>query len=295
MATGIVSIAAAEHGFGLLSGPLALLAVIAMAMLMYLAATRWRTLALADLDTVIGLFTYVAAGAVLAARFAGHRWAVWVLGAMALQGWLTLVPMTVSRMRRLGVVGLRDRARGTWELPSVATSGLAIVFMTGGAMFWAFLFWIVALCVYCVMTLLIAWRAIREPAMRCDVPSDHWILMGGLAIATLAGDHIHAELHPGPIAAAVGVVTLTTLIIATVQIVPLAITGWRQMLDWPTVFPLGMYSEATSAASAETGWHSLVIVSLVFLWIAFAVWLAVAAVEARRLARLTSGHGLRPE
>jgi hypothetical protein len=119
--------------------------------------------------------------------------------------------------------------------------------------------------------------------------------MGALAIATLAGEHIHAALHPGLLADGVRIITIVTLAVATVQIVPLAITSWRQMLDWPAVFPLGMYSAATFAMMLETGWQPLAIVSLVFFWIALAAWLAVAVIVTRRLIRLTSEHGLRPE
>jgi hypothetical protein len=281
MATGIVSISAADHGFGVISFPLAILAVVALPVLMYLVATRWRSFDLRDIDTVVGLFTYVAACAVLAARFGECRVALWGLGAMGLVGWLPLVPMLLKRMWRLGPTGLRDRAHGTWELASVATSGLAIVFVAAGIMFWAFIFWMAALGAYCVMTGLIAWRALGEPEVRRNVPPDHWILMGAVAIATLAGEHIHTALHPGPLADAVRIVTLLTLAVATVQIVPLAITSWRQMLDWPAVFPLGMYSAATYATSIETGWQPLAIVSLVFFWIAFAAWLAVVVIVVR--------------
>ncbi|WP_018602205.1 tellurite resistance/C4-dicarboxylate transporter family protein [Mycobacterium sp. 155] len=283
MATGIVSISAANHGFGLLSIGLATLAAVGLPVLMYLVATRWRSFDLRDINTVVGFFTYVAACTVLASRFAEYRVAVWVLGTLGLLGWLSLVPRLLQRMWRLGPTGLRDRAHGTWELASVATSGLSIVFVTDGILFWAFIFWIVALGVYCVMTGLIAWRALREPEARRNVPPDHWILMGGLAIATLAGEHIHAALHPGPLADAVRIVTILTLAVATVQIVPLAITSWRQMFDWPAVFPLGMYSAANYAMEIGTGWQPLASVSVVFFWIALAAWVAVAVTVARRL------------
>ncbi len=295
MATGIVSISAADYGFNVISGSLAALAAVALPVLMYLTAVRWQSFDLDDIDTVIGLFTYVAAGAVLAARFAAWRPAVWVFGTLGVAGWMSLMPMVLTRMRRLGWTGLRRRARGTWELVSVATSGLAIVFVAGGTLFWAVIFWVVGLCLYVLMTGLIAWRALGEPEVRRDVPADHWILMGGAAIATLAGEHIHAELHPGPIADAVLVVTIATLAVAAVQIVPLAITGRRQILDWPAVFPLGMFSAASYAMSIETGWPALLVVSHVFFWIAFAAWLAVLVVLVRRVVRLTSDHGLRPE
>ncbi|WP_019970475.1 tellurite resistance/C4-dicarboxylate transporter family protein [Mycobacterium sp. 141] len=283
MATGIVSISAANHGFGFLSIALAALAAVGLPVLMYLVATRRRSFDLRDIDTVVGFFTYVAACTVLASRFDEYRVAVWGLGTLGLLGWLSLVPRLLRRMWQLGPAGLRDRAHGTWELASVATSGLSIVFVAAGIVFWALIFWIVALAAYCVMTALIAWRALGEPESRRNVPPDHWILMGGLAIATLAGEHIHAALHPGPLADAVRIVTILTLAVATVQIVPLAITSWRQMLDWPAVFPLGMYAAANYAMELGTGWQPLASVSVVFFWIALAAWLAVVVIVARRL------------
>ncbi|WP_235624162.1 tellurite resistance/C4-dicarboxylate transporter family protein [Mycolicibacterium goodii] len=282
MSSGIVSIAAADHGLDVVSVALAVLALVALPVLMYLAAARWSTFDMGDIDTVMALYTYVAACSVLTARFAGYPWSVWVFGPLALSGWLALAPIVVRRMKRLGLTGMRDRARGLWELASVATSGLAVVTLAGGILFWAFVFWVLALCVYVMITSLVAWRAFVEPAVRRNVPSDHWILMGGAAIATVAGEHIHSTLDPGPIAHAVLVVTVVTLGVATVQLVPLAITGWRQLNDWPAVFPLGMYSAASFAVAVETGWHALVIVSQVFLGIAVAAWLLTAATRVRR-------------
>ncbi|TGB40307.1 tellurite resistance/C4-dicarboxylate transporter family protein [Mycolicibacterium peregrinum] len=295
MATGIVSISALQHGYGVISWPMAVLAAAGLPVLMYLAALRWRSLDLQSIDTVVGLFTYVAACTVVAARFAEYGPALRILGAMGLAGWLALIPMLLVQMRRLGPTGLRDRARGTWELASVGTSGLSLIFVAEGNMFWGFIFWGVALCLYGVMTLLIAWRALGEPQVRRNVPPDHWILMGGLAIATLAGERIYGALPPGPIADAVRVLTIATFVVATVQIVPLAITSRRQMLDWPAVFPLGMYSVAAFGLALETGWNALAVVSQVFFWIAFVAWLAVVVVVVGRVVRLTSGHGLRPE
>jgi hypothetical protein len=219
------------------------------------------------------LLTYVAACCVLAARFAEHPAVLWVLGGMALQGWLSLAPMVVVAMRKLGWTGLCDRSRGAWELASVATSGLAIVFVEAGILLLALIVWVVALGVYCAMTALILWRAGHDPSTRRDVPPDHWIVMGGLAIATLAGDHIHHALLPGPIADAVRVVTVVTWALASLWIVPLAAIGWRRIRNWPAVFPLGMYSSATFAMALETGWSALRVVSLVFFWLALAAWL----------------------
>jgi hypothetical protein len=71
-------------------------------------------------------------------------------------------------------------------------------------------------------------------------------------------------------------VTIVTWSVATLQILPLACVGWRRIRDWPAVFPLGMYSAATFAMAGETGWTGLSTVSLVFFWIAFALWLLTA-------------------
>jgi tellurite resistance protein TehA-like permease len=275
MATGIVSIAAADHGYGPVSAALAVLAVLGLPVLLFLAALNWRRNGwdVREIDTAVGLFTYVAACAVLAARFSDHEAAVWVLGTMAVQGWVSLMPIVVDRMWRLRWTGLRDRAHGAWELVSVATSGLAIVFVALGILFWAIAFWLLALCWYLVMTSLIIWRIGADPAMRRDVPPDHWILMGGLAVSTLAGDHLHHALPPGPFADAVRHVTIGTWLLATLWIVPLLSVGWRRVRAWPAVFPLGMYASATFAMYRETGWRWFDVVSAVAFWIALAVWL----------------------
>ncbi|HKV19179.1 MAG TPA: tellurite resistance/C4-dicarboxylate transporter family protein [Mycobacterium sp.] len=287
MATGIVSIAAADHGWDVVSAVLAGIAAIGLPVLMALSAAAWgrESWSLRDLDTAVGLLTYVAACCVLAARFSEHRWLVVALGAMALQGWVSLLPFVIRGLWRLRWVGLRDRAHGAWQLLTVSTSGLAIVFVAGGNVFWPFVLWPLALVFYVVVAALVGWRAVADPSARRDVPADHWILMGGSAIATLAGEHLHAALYPGPIADAVRAVTIATWVIATVQIVPLAIVGWRRVLAWPAVFPLGMYGAATFAIAQETGWPALVEVSLVFTGVALALWLVTAVRESLRFRR----------
>ena len=93
--------------------------------------------------------------------------------------------------------------------------------------------------------------------------------MGGAAIATLAGDHIHEagfeDIRP---------VTVVTWIVASLWIPLLAAASVRLRAGnwWAAVFPLGMYSSATFATAVETGWHLLTTISLVFFWIAFAAW-----------------------
>jgi tellurite resistance protein TehA-like permease len=181
MATGIVSIAAADHGVDLISDGLIIVAAVGLPVLIVMVAREWRGFDFHDPNVSLGLFTYVAACAVVAARLAEHH-------------------------------------------------------------------------------------------------IDSWILMGGAAIGTLAGDHLHRALLPGPFADGVRVVTIVTWVVATLWLAPLAYATIRRFagIGWPTVFPLGMYSSATYAMYVETGWYWLTAVSLAFFWIALAAWIIVA-------------------
>ena len=277
MATGIVSIAAADHGFRAISDALIVLAAGAMPVLIVMVARAWREFDLQAPDVTLPLFTYVAACAVLAARLVDHRVVLWVLAGLALQGWLSLAPLAARSMWRHRWTGLRDRARGGWELASVATSGIAIVSADLDIVFWAVVFWVLGMCIYLVMTGLV-WLRVRHDSSTPElVQPDMWILMGGAAIATLAGDHLHQALLPGPFADDVRAVTIATWIVATLWIPPLVFVAVRRSvgLGWPAVFPLGMYSSATFAMAVETGWHWLTYISVAFFWIAFAAWLTV--------------------
>lgn len=282
MATGIVSIAAADHGYRWISGGLAVVAAVMLPVLVVAAAVGWKRTPLdfSDVDVVLRLFTYVAACTVLAARFAG-TWAVWPLAGLAVQAWLALMPVLVSRMRRAGWAGLWPRARGTWELAGVATSGLAIAFAELRIVFLAVLFWWLGIAVYAVITTLVVQRIVRERLDRQGLEPDGWILMGGLAISTLAGVHVHAVWRSPVIAA----VTVVTWLVATLWIPPLVCLSLRLRRSlslglrslspaawWAMVFPLGMYSSATFAMAGEVRLAPLRVVSLVFFWVALAAW-----------------------
>ena len=184
MATGIVSIAAEDHGFHRISDALIVVAVALFAALIIAAIFRLRP-DLDDLDVPLQLLTFVAACAVV-----GTRLSWWPLGVVGLLGWLLLLPLALLGMWRYRWSGLRDRARGGWELAGVATSGLAIVAADLGFAAAAIGLLALAICLYCVMTGLVLWRAAHEPSAADLYQPDMWILMGGAAIATLAGDHI---------------------------------------------------------------------------------------------------------
>jgi tellurite resistance protein TehA-like permease len=142
-------------------------------------------------------------------------------------------------------------------------------------------FWVLGIASYLTMTGLVLWRAHHDASSPELVQPDVWILMGGAAIATLAGDHLHHALLPGPIADGVRAVTIVTWMVATLWIPLLVYVTVRRYagVGWPTVFPLGMYSSATYAMAVETGWQWFTTISLTVFWIALAAWLT-AAVEA---------------
>lgn len=184
----------------------------------------------------------------------------------------------------------------------MGTSGLAIVIARAarqtGHHWWlavAVAGWVAALCIYGLMTWLTMWRVVNERQDRDGFEPDTWILMGGMAIATLAGDTIHA-VAPGWLAGPVRAVTVVTWVTATLWIPPLIyfalhrIRRHPNMLQfagvwWAFVFPLGMYSAASFAMAVEIGQRSLLTVSLVFFWDALAAWIVVVVAGLLLLAR----------
>ncbi|AFM19208.1 tellurite resistance protein-like permease [Mycolicibacterium chubuense NBB4] len=288
MATGIVSVAVAGHGFRGLGDILLVLVAGLLPVLILAVAIAWRRhrWRLRDLGVVLPLFTFVAANAVLATRLAGHRIAVGTLTVAALAAWLALVPIAARQMWRCGGADLRDQARGGWELASVATSGVAILLAEQRMVVQAVAFWTVAIGFYVLMTSLIGWRVWHEADVSVLVPPDAWILMGALAIATLAGAHIHHHTQ-GWAAADIRWVTAGTWAVATGWIPVLMFIALRHLRRlaalgagawwWAMVFPLGMYSVATQALATETGWSPLRAVSWAFCWVALLGWLSLAS------------------
>ena len=275
MATGIVSIAAADHGYHVISDVLAVVAAILLAALVVAAIVSLRP-DFDDVDVPLQLFTFVAACAVVGTRLHSSPFTHTTLAVAAALAWLGLAIPTVRLLWRHRWIGLRDRVRGGWELASVATSGLAILAVDSGSSWLAVALLALALCVYGLMTGLVVWRVFHDPSAPELRQPDIWILMGGIAIATLAGDHIREAGVE-----AIGPVTVVTWVIASLWIPPLAFASVRLRGGnwWAAVFPLGMYSSASYASAVETGWRSLITVSLVFFWIALAAWALVAVRE----------------
>jgi len=277
MATGIVSMAAADHGYHVINDVLVVLAAVGLAVLVAVAVFAWcrEPLDLKEPDVPIQLLTFVAACAVVGTRLNWSQTVHWSLAVVAFSSWLFLLPLAFRAMLRYRWTGLRDRARGGGELISVATSGLAILAADLGMTNLAIALLVFAICLYLLMTGLVIWRVCHDPSAPELFQPDIWILMGGAAIATLAGDHIHKAGVD-----AIKPVTVVTWMVASAWIPLLIVVSTRLRPGnwWAAVFPLGMYSSATFATAAETGWRTLTTVSLVFFWIALTAWI-IAAVE----------------
>jgi tellurite resistance protein TehA-like permease len=303
MATGILSIGARDHRYQAISDTLG---VLATAALLFLVALILATRAIAswdlrDPDVTLRLFTFVAACAVLDSRLASHPVVLDVLGVVALASWVVLFALSARNMSARPRVELRAGAHGAWELASVGTSGLAIVAATVARHEHRWLWvaapaWVSALCIYLLMTWLILWRAVAQWQDGDGFEPDSWILMGGLAIATLAGDDIHA-VAPDWLAGPVLAVTIVTWVTATLWIPPLIGLGLHRISHradllrfagvwWALVFPLGLYSAASYAMAVEIRQAAPITVSLVFFWDALAVWLIVVVAGLLRLWRV---------
>ena len=294
MATGILSIAASRHHYLRISETMGVLASLGLVVLVALVIVTRRFVLwdLKDPDVTLRLFTFVAACAVLDSRLSSQPVLVWMLGVLALASWLALIALSARNMSACSWSALRDQAHGAWELASVGTSGLAIlatrVARHTPQHWWfgvAVPVWVAALGIYGLMTCLILWRTVTERQDRDGFEPDTWILMGGLAIATLAGDNIHS-LAPAWLAGPVLVITVVTWVAVTLWIPPLIYFGLHRISQrpemlhfagvwWAFVFPLGMYSVASYTMAAEIGQRSLLTVSLVFFWDTLAAWLIV--------------------
>ncbi|HKS50693.1 MAG TPA: tellurite resistance/C4-dicarboxylate transporter family protein [Pseudonocardiaceae bacterium] len=303
MATGIVSVAAYDHEYWRLGIALSVLAVVAFiglaaGFVLWAASRPDRVRVLArDPDIALRMFTFVAACAVLDMCWGEHPAVGWLLGGLAVAGWLVLMPLSVVDVRSRPSADLREHAHGAWLLPSVATAGLATIATIFASdvrmpslLVVAALAWVLAMVLYLLVTCLIAWRALATPFVPDEVTPDSWILMGALAITALAGDHILAALHALHSPNGLGwvrPVTLGAWVLASLWIpVLLYAELWRadhvpgslryQGVWWAAVFPLGMYSSASAATATELHMRSLQTISLVFFWIAFTVWTLVA-------------------
>ncbi|MDN5861663.1 MAG: tellurite resistance/C4-dicarboxylate transporter family protein, partial [Pseudonocardia sp.] len=312
MATGIVSVAARYNGYPVVSAVLAVLAGVGLLVLATLAAVRRATVgrAFADgpdpLTRTFGLFTFVAACSVLDARIGyASLVVVFTLGPVAVIAWFAIGAQLPGAFRAASPRTVRDRARGGWLLAAVATqslaltaaqlarSGVAVTPLLVASLVW----WLLGLLAYLLITGLIVSRLHATHLAPEALTPDLWVLMGALAIATVAGGTLALVAAGVPafgwLPAALAPALLVVWLVAAAWIPLLVAIEIRrarrsrpryERARWATVFPLGMFSTAcfllgeVLARNPTTGFSAaLRVTSHAMFWVAAAAWCATAA------------------
>jgi|SRR5579884_709804 len=265
MATGIVSEAAAEQRLVVLSQ--ALFAVAAAAWVVLAAVVLLRAIRGAPRPRPAS-FAVVAATAVVGVRSldVGATTPALGLWALAVACWIGLA------LARPAV----GEPRGSTLLVPVATESLAVLATPLAQRFGLLLervalaFWLLGLALYPVVVVAIGRALRRSRAFRPDL----WVVMGCLAIATLAA----AQLAVDGAGRWVREAAVATWVVATAWIVPLLVAELRRAdwrydgARWAFVFPLGMYGVACEALARAEGLAALRRVAVAALAVALVAW-----------------------
>lgn len=279
MATGIVGVGARLEGVGPLADVLLALACAAWVVLAGVVARNAfrRPPGRPRLQS----FAVVAGTAVVGADFslAGRDEVALALWSLALVLWLGVL------LRRPRVSGLS----GGSLLLVVGTESLGVlgailalhheaplVAVALGA-------WALGLALYPLVAGAVVAGAVR--GRRFD--PDLWIVMGALAIATVAGGELLIALRGlrelAGLRAALPDLDLATWALASAAVPPLVVTElrvrrWRyEASRWSFVFPLAMYGVASHVIARADGLPALRSLGTVFLAVALAAWLVTAA------------------
>ena len=322
MATGIVSIAMANHNVQWLSVGLLWLAAAEYAVLVVL--TVWRAVSFpgalrddfADPRRAFGFFTFVAATDVLGTRLAfdAHHDAALALLALGWVSWLILgytVPWTA-------VLGQTKRpvlhhANGTWFIWVVASQSLAVLAaalepaIEQGRRELALLAvfsWAVGVFLYAAAGIFVAARMLLYDLRPEDLTPPYWVAMGATAITVVAGARIVRMADAPMVAATRGLIAGTSVVFwafGTWLIPPLVAAGvWRHILRrvplryeapmWSVIFPLGMYGVGGHFLGQADHLPIVEHIGANESWVALAAWAIAFAAMLLHLARLLSGR-----
>jgi tellurite resistance protein TehA-like permease len=305
MATGIVSIAAAQQGLARLSVVLLLLNAVAFATLWLLTLLRLVHHPLAFLGDLQhyqrgpSLLTVVAGTGVLGTQVSLLTPYQNIAVALWLAGFGLWVGLTYCLFAAATIRAAKPRPRagldGTWLLAVVAPQSLAILGTHVAGKFAVSEMAVAAsLCLfllggffYLIIITLILDRWLFEPMQPDQLTPSYWINMGAAAITTLAGARLASAAGAYPALADLrGFIIGETVLFWTVATwwIPLllAVMIWRHLVGgvafvyrldyWSMVFPIGMYTVASWAFSREVGADFLVFIPRIFVWIAITAW-----------------------
>jgi tellurite resistance protein TehA-like permease len=315
MATGIVGTACTTAGLrwaGVAAFALAavlFLVVIVLLLCRSLNSPPWFVHTLADPGEAFGWWTLVAslgvcgtlgatlgvgAAPVVALVIGGPIWLILTYGLLP---WLLL--HTPARP-------LTAHADGAWFLWVVGTESIAISCATLGFPVVALALWGVGLVLYLLLAAVVLMRMVSSRGGPVVVAPTAWVVAGATAITTLAGARL-LEHAPATAAPFIGGASFVLWSWGTWCLPFLAGIGIRQIIWlrqpvrystslWSIVFPLGMYSTASTLFGRATEINLLVGVGSTVLWMAVIAWLLVAilaVVGASRWLRRGTQHASR--
>jgi tellurite resistance protein TehA-like permease len=321
MATGIVSLAAIPLGHDNIAAALFALNLLAFPLLCVFMLFRLIQHPLGVLSELCGhraapgVLTVVAATSILGDQFvllASNLQVAAALWIGSLVPWIGLVyaffvAMTIRRVKPSLALGLD----GAWLLTVVATQAIAIlathisgVFSRPDiVVFVALCFFLLGGVFYLTVIWLIVQRWLFEPMQPEQLTPSYWINMGAAAITTLAGERLLSVLGANPLTAVLArfIEAITVFWAIATWWVPLLVTllVWRHIVHrirpsfrleyWSMVFPLGMYTAATSALSRQDGAQFLAGIPRLSFWIALTSWLLGFLGMMRHPSRLRGG------
>jgi tellurite resistance protein TehA-like permease len=271
MATGILGVGARLEGVAALAD-----------VLLACACLAWAFLAVVLRLQSIRSFAVVAGTAVIGADLllAGQRSPALALWSLAAALWLA-VAFTVRR------------EAATSLLSTVATEALAVLAAAldrhhaAPLQVPALVLWGLGLALYPVVAGRIVHGSLRER----DFSPTLWIVMGALAITTLAAAEL---LLDGRLDTDAGLATWAAASAAIPLLVAteLRVRRWRyEVARWSSVFPLGMYGVASRELGSAAGLAGLRAVGTVFFALALAAWLLTAGGLVLSAARASPRRG----
>ncbi len=321
MATGILSIDAAERGIPALAAALLVIAISAYLALISLAGMRslgrpriapdrWRRSEFRPL-------TFVAATAVLGTRLVTGGASGIAIGLLAvgLVSWIAISCRLGASLAGRERLDPQSLLTGSTFLTVVAVQSLATLcvalavrWQSEPLAFVAVCLWLAGASFYPVLVTLLAARLIFLPFPARAPRPDSWIVMGALAITTLAGGELAAAGGIGAWMSAlrpfiVGL-TVAAWAGASLLIAPLLALELRGALRarprltydperWATVFPLARYAVASSSLARIGGPPALAGVGAIFFAVALGAWATVAAAGALASAgRIDTARGV---
>jgi tellurite resistance protein TehA-like permease len=304
MATGIVAIAAHEQDLDLVASALYAVAAAAYVVIMVLVLVRLTAFSqrlIADLTSHARGFAFltITAGSNVLGSASGliHGWwgLAWALWWIGIVTWVVLGSTTlIAVVLREEKPGLGAGINGTWFLLIVSTQSVAVLgaLLLGrgsgdGLAFLVLAAFTLGIALYLIIMTLVflRWTFQRLDASEIDPPA--WIAAGAVAITVLAGSNIlvvrdAAERLERTAGFVEGMVVMAWTIATFWLPLMVAIGVWRHIVKrvplryhpsyWSLVFPLGMYSVATTRMRSAMDLAGLGWLPTAMFGVAIAAW-----------------------